>query len=114
MAARSPHRRKFWHRKRPGRTSATHSSENAIVPARDDSTDRLQKVLAAAGVGSRRECERLIEEGRVQVDGRVVTELGTKADRRRQEIRVDGERLPQPELGYFAIKKPSRFRSASP
>jgi 23S rRNA pseudouridine2605 synthase len=68
--------------------------------------DRLQKVLAAAGLASRRECEQLILEGRVQVDGEVVTELGAKVDRARQEIRVDGEPLPRPKLQYFAVHKP--------
>jgi 23S rRNA pseudouridine2605 synthase len=69
--------------------------------------ERLQKVLAAAGIASRRECEELITEGRVEVDGQVVTELGVRVDRRRQEIRVDGEPLPRPKLVYFAIHKPA-------
>jgi 23S rRNA pseudouridine2605 synthase len=69
--------------------------------------ERLQKVLAQAGVASRRECEELIREGRVEIDHRVVTELGTRVDPRRQEIRVDGEALPRPKLVYFAVNKPS-------
>ncbi|MCU0880457.1 MAG: pseudouridine synthase [Pirellulaceae bacterium] len=67
---------------------------------------RLQKVLAAAGIGSRRDCEEYIREGRVEVDRKVVTELGTKVDPLRQEIRVDGEALRQPKRLYFAINKP--------
>jgi 23S rRNA pseudouridine2605 synthase len=67
---------------------------------------RLQKVLAAAGIGSRRDCEELIREGRVEVDRKVITELGTKVDPLRQEIRVDGEALRQPKRLYFAINKP--------
>src|SRR5262249_9252006 len=67
---------------------------------------RLQKVLAAAGLGSRRDCEDLIREGRVEVDRRVVTELGTRVDPTRQEIRVDGEALPKPKRLYFAVNKP--------
>ena len=59
----------------------------------DDSLDRLQKVLAHAGVASRRKAEALIQQGRVTVNGRVVTELGTKVDPARDDIRVDGERL---------------------
>jgi 23S rRNA pseudouridine2605 synthase len=69
--------------------------------------ERLQKVLAAAGLASRRECELLITEGRVEVDGEVVTELGARVDRSRQEIRVDGEPLARPKLVYYAIHKPT-------
>jgi 23S rRNA pseudouridine2605 synthase len=69
--------------------------------------ERLQKVLAAAGLGSRRECEQLIVEGRVVVDGQVVSELGARVDRQQQEIRVDGEPLARPRLQYFAVHKPT-------
>lgn len=68
--------------------------------------DRLQKVLAAAGLASRRECEEYITEGRVQVDGEVITELGARVDRAKQEIKVDGEPLPRIRLQYFAVHKP--------
>src|SRR3954470_8464868 len=69
--------------------------------------DRLQKVLALAGVASRRECEELIREGRVEVDRKVVTELGTRVDPLQHEIRVDGETLLRPTLTYFAVNKPT-------
>ncbi|MEN1680257.1 MAG: pseudouridine synthase [Planctomycetota bacterium] len=73
---------------------------------RNDGLERLQKVLAAAGLASRRECETLIEEGRVEVDGQVVTELGVRVDPFEQTIHVDGEQLRQPKRVYFAVNKP--------
>lgn len=69
--------------------------------------ERLQKVLAAAGLASRREAEEIIREGRVVVDGQVVTELGTRVDPSQQAISVDGETLPQPKRVYFAVNKPA-------
>lgn len=68
--------------------------------------ERLQKVLAAAGVASRREAEQLILEGRVEVDGETVIELGTRVDRATQTIHVDGEALAKPKLVHFAVHKP--------
>ncbi|MFZ1932433.1 MAG: pseudouridine synthase [Thermoguttaceae bacterium] len=68
---------------------------------------RLQKVLAAAGLGSRRQCEELITAGRVEVDRRPVTELGTRVDPAKQTIRVDGVVLHIARLEYLAVNKPS-------
>ena len=68
--------------------------------------ERLQKVLAAAGIGSRRHCEELITAGRVEVDRQVVTELGTKVDPAAQEIRLDGVQLPKAKQLYYAVNKP--------
>jgi 23S rRNA pseudouridine2605 synthase len=68
--------------------------------------ERLQKVLAAAGIGSRRQCEEFITAGRVEVDREVVTELGTRVDPLQQEIRVDGEAIRKPHKLYFAVNKP--------
>jgi len=69
--------------------------------------ERLQKVLAHAGVASRRKAEQLILEGRVAVNGAVVTELGSKADAERDHIKVDGKRLRPPERPiYLAMNKP--------
>lgn len=68
---------------------------------------RLQKLLAGAGVGSRRACENLITSGRVEVDGYVVTELGVRVDPARQVVRVDGERIVlDPARVYLALNKP--------
>jgi 23S rRNA pseudouridine2605 synthase len=72
--------------------------------------ERLQKILAAAGVASRRKAEEMIEQGRVQLNGKVVTELGTKADAGRDHIRVDGKLLQGAErLRYFVLNKPRGF-----
>jgi 23S rRNA pseudouridine2605 synthase len=62
--------------------------------------------LAAAGLGSRRQCEELITAGRVEVDRHVVTELGTRVDPLGQQIRVDGVPLARPKLIYYAVNKP--------
>ena len=71
---------------------------------------RLQKIIAAAGVASRRKAEELITEGRVQVNGQTVTELGTKADPAQDHIRVDGKLLRGPERPrYFVINKPKGY-----
>ena len=68
---------------------------------------RLQKVLAQAGLGSRRACEELIARGRVEVDGQVVTTQGLRVDPARAVIRVDGRRIPSaPGLTYLALNKP--------
>ncbi|MFB9889771.1 pseudouridine synthase [Planobispora takensis] len=68
---------------------------------------RLQKVLAQAGVASRRACEEMIGDGRVTVDGQVVRRFGARVDPAKQVIHVDGKRLPtMPDLVYFAINKP--------
>ncbi len=89
--------------------SARHgdSPEPIPRPLADDGPQRLQKILAAAGLGSRRHCEELIVSGRVAVDGRVVSELGSKADPAHQEIRVDGDALARPRLVYFMVHKPT-------
>jgi 23S rRNA pseudouridine2605 synthase len=95
------------------RGGAAESSANTSDNDDSPGGDRLQKVLAAAGIASRRECEQLILEGRVDVDRQVVTELGTRVDPQRQEIRVDGEALPRPKLVYFALNKPTGVVSTS-
>lgn len=68
---------------------------------------RLQKVLAQAGVASRRACEEMIGDGRVTVNGQVVRRFGAKVDPAAQVIHVDGKRIPTaPDLVYYALNKP--------
>jgi 23S rRNA pseudouridine2605 synthase len=69
-------------------------------------TVRLQKVLAEAGLASRRAAEALIVAGRVRVDGRIVTELGTKVDPRASRIEVDGQRIARQHHVYAVLHKP--------
>jgi len=77
---------------------------------RDNAGERLQKIIAAAGICSRRKAEELILTGRVQINGKIVTELGTKADASRDHIRVDGKLLQGPErLRYYVVNKPKGY-----
>jgi 23S rRNA pseudouridine2605 synthase len=79
----------------------------------DDTGIRLQKVLAAAGVGSRRACEELIAEGRVSVDGEVVTGQGRRVDPETAVVRVDGMRVTtSSSKTYLALNKPRGMVSA--
>ncbi len=71
---------------------------------------RLQKILSHAGVSSRRAAEALILEGRVTVDGDVIKELGSSADPKVQDIRVDGSRVKaRPTRRYIALNKPPGY-----
>ena len=67
---------------------------------------RLQKIIARAGIGSRRKAEELIAAGRVRVNGRVVSELGSSADPREDRIEVDGQRLVAEDQIYLVLHKP--------
>jgi 23S rRNA pseudouridine2605 synthase len=69
-------------------------------------TDRLQKILAHAGVASRRAAERFITEGHVRVNGRVVKELGAKADPHKDRVELDGKRLVAEHPVYYLLHKP--------
>ncbi len=72
--------------------------------------ERLQKILSAAGVASRRAAEDLISQGRVSLNGRTVTTLGTKADPARDEIRVDHRRIrPATRMRYLLVNKPKGY-----
>ncbi|MBI1997348.1 MAG: rRNA pseudouridine synthase, partial [Deltaproteobacteria bacterium] len=69
--------------------------------------ERLQKILARAGLASRREAERWIAEGRVTVNGAIVRRLGSQADPARDSIKVDGKGIKLPTSPrYFAFHKP--------
>jgi 23S rRNA pseudouridine2605 synthase len=73
-------------------------------------SERLQKILSAAGIASRRAAEVLIQEGRVTVNGQTVTELGTKADPDVDEVRVDGRRVkPVQRRRYILLYKPRGY-----
>lgn len=72
--------------------------------------ERLQKILAQAGIASRRAAEQIILEGRVQVNGEIITELGTRADPARDHIKVDGKRIQGAEpQRYFMLNKPRGY-----
>ena len=74
--------------------------------------ERLQKIIAHAGFASRREAETMIREGRVTVNGRVVTELGTKANANRDHIKVDGKLITRAETHrYILLYKPKEVMS---
>src|SRR5215468_9272804 len=74
------------------------------------SAERLQKILAAAGIASRRKAEELILAGRITINGRTVTELGSKADAATDKITVDGKPLAAPQRHlYFLLHKPKGY-----
>jgi 23S rRNA pseudouridine2605 synthase len=76
--------------------------------------ERLQKILSSAGIASRRKSEELITEGRVTVNGKVVSELGSKADPERDHIKVDGRLIHQPsQMVYIALNKPDSVVSTA-
>jgi 23S rRNA pseudouridine2605 synthase len=70
--------------------------------------ERVQKIMAAAGIASRRKCEELIEQGRVKVDGRKA-KLGDKADAEMDLITVDGEILQMQKKAYYVFNKPKGY-----
>ncbi len=107
--AKRPPRRASTARTRSGQPTAPPKPRPRTpdVDVHDPDGVRLQKLLAGAGVGSRRACEELISQGRVEVDGQVVTELGVRVDPSRQKVHVDGERVQLDETRvYLAFNKP--------
>ncbi|MFG2331805.1 pseudouridine synthase [Streptomyces sp. NPDC048604] len=75
-------------------------------PGAEQEGERLQKVLARAGYGSRRACEELIEQARVEVNGEIVLEQGQRVDPEKDEIRVDGLTVATQSYQFFALNKP--------
>ncbi len=83
-----------------------------MADAGEPSGIRLQKVLSQAGIASRRNAEKMIRDGRVEIDGQVVTELGTRVDPDVSVIRVDGARVVLDDsLVYLALNKPRGMHS---
>ncbi|MFQ6199184.1 pseudouridine synthase [Streptomyces sp. NPDC000405] len=76
-------------------------------PGAEQEGERLQKVLARAGMGSRRACEELIEMARVEVNGQIVTEQGLRVDPEKDEIKVDGLTVATQSYLFFALNKPA-------
>ena len=99
--------------KRGGKTAAPKKARRAPTRRRVAGEKRLQLVMAEAGIGSRRECETIIEEGRVEIDGDVVTKLGTRVDPAKHKIRVDGDLIKTERLQYFILNKPAGVLSTS-
>ncbi len=84
------------------------SRRHSIFETEMPDAHRLQKFLAVSGFGSRRQCEELIEQGRVEIDG-VVATLGARIDPTRSEIKVDGQKIKRVKPVYIALFKPKGF-----
>ena len=122
-SAKPASKRRGPHAGQSGKPRRPSASKGASRPARrtsarskadsDPNVQRLQRVMASAGVGSRRECEGIILEGRVEVDGETVVELGTKVDVTKQTVSVDAVELKLQKLQYFMLNKPPGIVSTS-
>ncbi|MGP3984455.1 pseudouridine synthase [Streptomyces sp. KR80] len=91
------------------RNRARHSKPQIKLPKTfgEPEGERLQKVLARAGMGSRRACEELIDQRRVEVNGEVVTEQGLRVDPEQDEVKVDGLTVATQSYLFFALNKPA-------
>ena len=76
-------------------------------PGAEQEGERLQKVLARAGYGSRRACEELIEQARVEVNGEIVMEQGKRVDPEKDEVKVDGLTVATQSYQFFSLNKPA-------
>src|SRR5438093_7908724 len=85
-----------------------------VVYNENNMNERLQKILAHAGVASRRKAEEMIQQGRASGNGHIITELGSKADSAEDGIKVDGKKLrsAQPHI-YILLNKPRNVMSTS-
>lgn len=89
------------------RQQPTRRAKSSPRPKATPTEKRLNQLLASAGLGSRRHCEELIREGRVAIDGEIVTQLGVNVDPAVQKVRVDGVALKPQKLVYYAVHKPT-------
>ena len=105
-------RKKEKKREKPSQSQASRAAkataQQRTPPQRsqEKTEQRINKVLAAAGLGSRRQVDELIEQGRVEINGKAITQVGTKVDPNRDSITVDGELLKKHRPVYFALNKP--------
>jgi 23S rRNA pseudouridine2605 synthase len=117
MPSRRPPRRPGSHPphgpRRQDREPRDEAPRSLRLPAPSQGPERLQKVLAHAGIASRRACEEMILQGRITVDGKVVRELGTRVDPRRSVVAVDGQTVRLERPVYFAVSKPKGFVSTN-
>ncbi|UNS96246.1 rRNA pseudouridine synthase [Streptomyces tubbatahanensis] len=91
------------------RNRARHSKPAVKLPKTfgEQEGERLQKVLARAGMGSRRACEELVDQARVEVNGKIVVEQGLRVDPEKDEIKVDGLTIATQSYVFFALNKPA-------
>jgi 23S rRNA pseudouridine2605 synthase len=103
-------------RDRAGSRHETESKSRKPAPLADPgpgTPERLQKVLAHAGLGSRRACEELIIQGRVSINGEIIRVLGTRVDPASARVAVDGEPIKQETMVYYAVNKPKGYVSTN-
>ena len=107
--ASAPSRSREYEAKIEERNRARHSDSRPKTPKTfgEQEGERLQKVLARAGMGSRRACEELIDQARVEVNGAIVREQGLRVDAGKDEIKVDGLTIATQSYLFFALNKPS-------